>query len=455
MAHFVVSSLTTAYRDRTPTALPGFCRKTQDNDDSDCDADDNGSWSILNATSWSQLRAECVRRCKLCRQCKYISYSLTYHDCSWYTDCNLDKLQTKGVPTMDMRTEMMVDNVAAGVTLARSGSRKLRPSQLLPTLEWAQMLAAAVARRRPRLSPPLLMQIGANDHSQDADGGDVAPQLLALGGVGGRGRGGWRGVLVEPMPATFERLQERYRAHDGVRCVRAISAALCRKRRSEGVEFWGIDVSNATGLWGSLHADARCALGDAEAGYVTELSSLAKAHVLFQLGALDTPPLSTRVCARCATKLGRAELANSHCLRSIDEALRRVYVPCLDWQQALQSEPAIHLLLIDAEGFDDEVLDHFPFSSMGSQYGPHGGRSGLGVGSRVIADEAHGYAAVFRPIPLPWRVVFEAARMTRERFARAAARLRSAGYRSISGGYGSMQSVWHLLNSSETTILGQ
>jgi hypothetical protein len=38
---------------------------------------------------------------------------------------------------------------------------------------------------------------------------------------------------------------------------------------------------------------------------------------------------------------------------------------------------------------------------MGSQYGPHGGRSGLGVGSRVIADEAHGYAAVFRPIPLP------------------------------------------------------
>jgi len=45
--------------------------------------------------------------------------------------------------------------------------------------------------------------------------------------------------------------------------------------------------------------------------------------------------------------------------------------------------------------------------------------------------------------------------MTRERFARAAARLLSAGYRSISGGYGSMQSVWHLLNSSETTILGQ
>jgi hypothetical protein len=135
MAHFVVSSLTTAYRDRTQTALPGFCHKTEDNDDSDCDADDNGSWSILNATSWSQLRAECVRRCKLCRHCKYISYSLTYHDCSWYTVCNLDKLQTKGVPTMDMRTEEMVDNVAAGVAPARSGSRKLRPSQSLPTLE--------------------------------------------------------------------------------------------------------------------------------------------------------------------------------------------------------------------------------------------------------------------------------------------------------------------------------
>lgn len=344
---------------------------------------------------------------------------------------------------MDMRTEAIPRREQHGASSqapssAQHGSRKLSRWQRLPTLEWAESLAAngtaagagvgaARRRQRQRSRTPFLIQIGANDHSQDADGGDVAPQLLASRSSGG---GGWRGVLVEPMPATYERLHAKY-AHRSprVRCVQAISAAQCKARPLGSVGFWGIETSNSTGLWGSAHADARCALGDPDAGWLTELSSLSAGHVRYQIHAVDKPPLSHRVCARCATKLQRPSLGH-HCLRDIGDALRKVNVPCVDWSSLLlrggertdnsHDRPTVHLLLIDAEGHDDEVISHYPFASIET-----------------------------------WRVVFEAARMHRSRHSLAAAILRANGFRHVSGGFGAMQSVWHHVNSSEAAWAGE
>ena len=48
-----------------------------------------------------------------------------------------------------------------------------------------------------------------------------------------------------------------------------------------------------------------------------------------------------------------------------------------------------------------------------------------------------------------WRVVFEATHMNRTCFERAAARLRHAGFKRVSGGLGAAQSTWHHFDSTE------
>eukprot|EP00964_Phaeocystis_antarctica_P107260 scaffold72009_cov60-Phaeocystis_antarctica.AAC.4 len=72
---------------------------------------------------------------------------------------------------MDFRTMAMKNQSSSSpLRLARGLSRR----QTMPTQKWAELSAAAHAR-------PFMVQIGANDHSQDKDGGDIAPRLLQRG----------------------------------------------------------------------------------------------------------------------------------------------------------------------------------------------------------------------------------------------------------------------------------
>ena len=222
-----------------------------------------------------------------------------------------------------------------------------------------------------------------------------------------------RGLLVEPMPTTFLRLRARYARNASVRCLNVISARACAKGDG-AVDFWGLDTSNATGLWGSQHADARCVAGDTDVGWATEISSLSRSYISNQLNAIAKP--QPRACARCAERLGRR--MDASCTRGIKRALRSVRVPCIDWARELSGESVVHLLLVDAEGHDHEVLEHYPFERVET-----------------------------------WRVIFEAARISRSTFDEAAARLRHAGFRHVKGGHGYMHSVWHHINSSESVWL--
>ena len=378
-----------------PSALHGFCGHTVD-DVGDCDGGNSGSWHIRSATSWDQAEERCRAHCASCARCHYISYSLHHRDCSWHAVCDLARLQTTGVTPMDFRTAHAKEGSA--LRLARGLNR----IQSMPTMKWASSLAAAPKASHAR---PFMVQIGANDHSQDVDGGDVAPKLL---------KAGWRGLLVEPMPATFERLRARYTHSATVRCLNALSARACAKQGA--VQFWGLDTSNATGLWGSQRADTRCVLGDPIVGWATEISSLSKAYIGAQLGSITRKP-QPRTCARCARQLARD--LGTDCVAEIRRALRGVRVPCIEWARELSGESAVQLLLVDAEGHDDEVLEQYPFERVET-----------------------------------WRVVFEAARISREKFSAAATRLRLAGFRHIAGGFNSMQSVWHHLNSSEPPLQG-
>ena len=135
---------------------------------------------LVHSPEWEQLKTTCRTHCASCSRCRFISYSLHHRDCSWHAVCDLARLQTTGTgKVMDFRTMAMKKNRSSPLRLARGLSRR----QTMPTQKWAELSAAAHAR-------PFMVQIGANDHSQDKDGGDIAPRLLQRG---------WRGLLVEPM----------------------------------------------------------------------------------------------------------------------------------------------------------------------------------------------------------------------------------------------------------------
>ena len=76
----------------------GFCAATSESDvNADCDEADKGSFKIedkdevdlfCNATA---LAARCAARCARCARCRFVSYSSSWRDCSWFHSCPRSK----------------------------------------------------------------------------------------------------------------------------------------------------------------------------------------------------------------------------------------------------------------------------------------------------------------------------------------------------------------------------
>ena len=160
--------------DVTSTAggVYGHCGATVE-EAGDCTSGNSGSWPIEASMPWHRARSTCRVHCASCSQCRFISYSPHHRDCSWYAVCDLARLDGK---ITDFRSEAM-EKQGPPLRLARVLSRR----QAMPTRRWAALSTGAHAQ-------PFMVQIGANDHSQDQDGGDIAPRLLQRG---------WSGLLVE------------------------------------------------------------------------------------------------------------------------------------------------------------------------------------------------------------------------------------------------------------------
>ena len=64
-------------------------------DAGDCSSGSKGSWSMSEreASSWESAAASCVRRCKACDRCRYVSFSTQWKDCSWFFACDLAALR--------------------------------------------------------------------------------------------------------------------------------------------------------------------------------------------------------------------------------------------------------------------------------------------------------------------------------------------------------------------------
>ena len=400
----------TRWWDGSALVRRGYCEKTPSSV-GDCASGGSGSFGLPQVTStYAAAAAACQEACSRCSQCRFISYSLKWRDCTWHSECDLSRLHSD---VADFRSEAGTNR-----TKGTKRVRRLSTLQRRPTMSWASDLAA-----RWPVNALAVVQIGANDHSKtymkgkDHDGfgagGDPVPLLIAAG---------WRALLFEPIPYLFARLSERYRNQvPRVQCVPS-AVGICA---GGPLRLWGIDFTNVTGNWGTQRADARCFQDmPSSFSWVRELATGSRERLPFRYGRafrpVDAggPKEQPAACARCAARLHTS--LPPDCLRlAIDENVQPTDTPCAGRGKLRRLLPnrnmsAAALLVIDVEGFDADALEVFPFESVQI-----------------------------------WRVVFEATLLSAKDYARANRRLRSQGFRWVSGdrGMAGDHVVWHHLDA--------
>ena len=223
-----------------------------------------------------------------------------------------------------------------------------------PTLEWIAASSTAEST---------LVQIGANDHSPNDRSKD--PAIAAISS-------GWSALLLEPQPHVFARLATRYRGHAKVRTVNAAVCAdgMAPARKSAGTScssrtsaFWHVDLSNATGNWGSNTSDPRCLEGYMGATnrrpWVSEIASFSMSNILRHNKFFNRTNMN-RQCSRCA-RLLRRPLPNNCMQHFLTSNLRRIEVPCACLRRELRQLRRVDLLIVDAEGLDADIIEGYPF----------------------------------------------------------------------------------------------
>mmetsp|Transcript_8826 Transcript_8826/g.19661 ORF Transcript_8826/g.19661 Transcript_8826/m.19661 type:complete len:290 (-) Transcript_8826:205-1074(-) len=260
------------------------------------------------------------------------------------------------------------------------------------TKEWVQRMDTAAR--------PLLLQVGANVHAdtsyENADPGPLCARL------------GWASVLLEPIPHLFEQLRQRYADSPHIMPRRAAVCDSCAQREAR---MWLVDLTNASGRWGSNDSDPRC-LGP-KAAWLTEVASLSRKHVERHASTFYGAEYTRGMCAECAVQQGRPLPAD--CLRNVVlQNLREVSVPCFCLRDEVPQLGSVALLLLDAEGRDYSILQQYPFAAVPTA-----------------------------------RVIFEAAHMSSTQFHAAGALLRAHGFLWVEGRLGASMSVWHHVNSTE------
>ena len=281
----------------------------------------------------------------------------------------------------------------------------------LPTADWIRALDPRAAS---------LFQIGANIHSETSYTQDD-PAPLAV-------ESGWAATLLEPMPDIFSKLERHYTPRPPR--VELVNAAVCAACGDAPVQMFSVDLTNATGNWGSEDSDTRCLAANAgveacmphcenASHWTSEIASLDRAHLerhnhLFSYGPNQ--------CKRCAERLGRPMPRD--CMKNVVvKNIKATYVRC--FCTAVELAPRLRrggrgghgglsLLVIDAEGHDDLILLQFPFDSV-----------------------------------RPARLLFEASHFRPWRFYRLARHLRAWGYEMLGGKTTDYISTWHNTNSTE------
>ena len=276
----------------------------------------------------------------------------------------------------------------------------------LPTPAWVGAL-------NPRAAS--LFQIGANIHEATSYAQED-PAPLAV-------KRGWAATLLEPMPDIFAKLERRYTPRPPR--VELLNAAVCDACESAPLQMYSVDLTNATGNWGTNDSDTRCLAANAgpeacvprcegASHWTSEIASLDRAHVTKHNRFFAYGPTQ---CRRCAQRLERP--MPSDCMRNvIVKNVKATDVRCFcaatELGKRLRRGSRLSLLMVDAEGHDDAVLYQFPFATI-----------------------------------RPARVLFEAHHLRPRRFYRLAQHLRAWGYEMLGGTPTDYISTWHHVNSTE------
>ena len=275
----------------------------------------------------------------------------------------------------------------------------------LPTAMWVQALDPRTAS---------LFQIGANIHEATTyDQADPAPLAIARG---------WAATLLEPMPDIFAKLEQRYTPRPP--SVDLVNAAVCDACGSAPLQMYSVDLTNATGNWGSNDSDTRCLAANAgpetciphckgASHWTSEIASLDRTHLERHNRFFAYGP---NQCRRCAQRL-KQPMAND-CMRNvIVKNIKSTSVRCFCTTTELVKllrRGHLSLLMVDAEGFDDAVILQFPFETV-----------------------------------RPARILFEANHLASRRFYRLARYLRQWGYEMLDGTPKDYICTWHHVNSTE------
>jgi len=314
-------------------------------------------------------------------------------------------------PATSRRLQETTQNPARWLTEARERQQATLCSpptavRCRPTLEWIRSLDPRAAS---------LFQIGANIHEATTYAQeDPAPMAVARG---------WAATLLEPMPDIFAKLERRYTPRPPR--LELVNAAVCDACGSAPLQMYSIDLTNATGNWGSNDSDARCLAANAgsvaciprcedASHWTSEIASLDRAHLAKHNRFFAYGP---NQCRRCAARLERP--MPSDCMRNvIVKNIKVTNVRCFCTVTDLDPRPRrgsrLSLLMVDAEGYDDAVLYQFPFATI-----------------------------------RPARVLFEANHLGWQRFYRLARHLRAWGYEMLGGTPTDYISTWHHVNSTE------
>uniref|UniRef100_A0A7S3TTQ1 Uncharacterized protein n=1 Tax=Emiliania huxleyi TaxID=2903 RepID=A0A7S3TTQ1_EMIHU len=138
------------------------------------------------------------------------------------------------------------------------------------------------------------------------------------------------------------------------------------------VDFWHVDVTNATGNWGNADADARCAEGMYSTcrtcNWLTEVSGLYRAHIMTKVFVQRPGQAQAEQCERCTKMHGGTAAAPeaprpTDCMRNVlTRNPRRIKEECACLPQLVrQASGAVKLLVVDSEELDADVLTQFPF----------------------------------------------------------------------------------------------
>ena len=134
------------------THRDGTCGRTAEGP-SDCSAGSQGNFaSGIIYSSWSAATASCVRQCEQCERCSFVSLSLKWRDCSWFSGCADGKLDESIVGFRSFKVKQPQRSKSCGASPPTQG-RHTKIAKAPSSSSSRQQ------RRHPSADPALLLGI--------------------------------------------------------------------------------------------------------------------------------------------------------------------------------------------------------------------------------------------------------------------------------------------------------